>query len=682
MRSFTHRRRHRAAALATVAALAATGVLSGASGATADDAGPWPGTEGRVLNDGGTLVNPATGTLTQVPNVGSYAAWAPDGSRLISSAGQISSVRGNGTGKVTLPWATGVRSSASYEDLTFWWGGRYVVFSTGGQLVYGPSDASWAPRPLLTTAQEPASVCDSEPTVNPKGLLAFERRTANCTTAPGVYVYDGTTVKRVLADAEQPSYSPDGTKLAFVRKDADGNTQVFTAKADGTDVKQLTTGPRWYANPSWSPTGKRILFEAHTSQFSDDVRTAEYVDLATGTLTPVMNASQSSFVNNPSWEPLRKNTTARVWGSDAYATNIASSRWTWNTLGKSVPGLMNAKSAVLVNRDDAAYSLTAPALAGKKVGPVLMTPKTGLSSAVKTELKRTLKKGKTVYLVGGTSILTGTVASQLKTLGYVPKRLSGADRYATSVAVAKSVSTAPKYVFLAGGTETRAALSAAAAAGADGGASAGSVVLTNGNKLTASVKSYLNSLNPDKTMVITVGAAAKYALTHSSFSRWPSTYYYYPLSGKTDAAISVAIAKFWWTAPGQTAVAYSGAWRDGVSGAAAFNVFGPLLWTSRPALSAEVNSYLLRESASTDFTVAFGGGVTATSLNSAGASMSAGKAYFQYRPYYNGVVPTATQAATAFAQRTDGGEAATTLQRSGPVGADPHLGDLRTLQRQ
>ncbi|SNX88769.1 hypothetical protein SAMN06272735_9275 [Streptomyces sp. TLI_55] len=78
MRQFTRRR---AAALATAAALAAVGTLAGAPGAAAD-AGPWPGTEGKILTDGPTLVDPATGTATQVgTHMGNYAAWAPDGSR-------------------------------------------------------------------------------------------------------------------------------------------------------------------------------------------------------------------------------------------------------------------------------------------------------------------------------------------------------------------------------------------------------------------------------------------------------------------------------------------------------------------------------------------------------------------------------------------------------------------------
>ncbi|MFH0174377.1 cell wall-binding repeat-containing protein [Streptomyces cacaoi] len=683
MRLFTRRR---AAALATVAALAAAGTLAAVPGAVADDAGPWPGTEGKILNDGGLLIDPVTGTTSTIPNVGSYATWAPDGSRVVSVSGQISSVLPNGTKKITLPWAQGLRSSAPYEDLTFWNGGRYVVFASGGQLAYGPSDASWAPGPLLPANLEPATVCDSEPSVNVKGLVAFERRAGSCNAGAGVYVYDGAanTVKLALADAEQPAWSPDGTKLAFVRKDTDGSPQIFTANADGTDVKQLTTGPRRYAAPSWSPTGKRILFDAHTSPNSDDVHTVEYVDTTTGELTAVTGATQSNHVGNPSWQPLRKNGTARIWGANPYLTVTASSRWTWNTVGGSVPGLMDAKSAVLVNQDDPAYAVTAPALAGRKEGPVLMTQKTGLSSTTKNELKRMLKPGKPVYLVGSTSVLDNTVLNQVKALGYVPVRLTGADRYATSVMVTKTITSAPKYVFLAGGTEYRAALSAAAAAGSDGAASAGGVVLTNGNKLTASVQSYLNSLNPDKTMIITVGAAAKYALTHSSFSRWPSTYSYYPISGTTDPSISVAIAMFWWSAPSQTGLAYSGSWRDGVSAASAMNVFGPLLWTtSAAAPSPELTNYFQRETASVNFTAAFGinSSISPAALNTVGATMGPGSAYVTYTPYLNGVIPPSTSA-SAFAARTDGDASDTTAQRPGAVGAQPNLAPLKTLHRQ
>ncbi|GAA5022285.1 cell wall-binding repeat-containing protein [Streptomyces siamensis] len=327
-------------------------------------------------------------------------------------------------------------------------------------------------------------------------------------------------------------------------------------------------------NPSWSPTGTRIIADVHTSGDSADVHTTEYVDVATGATTAVRGTPKGS---KPSWQPLRKNSAGRVWGSDVYASNIASSRWTWNTYGGTkVPGLMDAKAAVLINRDDSAYSLTAPALAGKKHGPVLGTTKSGLTAAVKNELKRTLKPGSNVYLIGGTSILTSTVSSQVTSLGFTPKRLSGTDHY----------------------------------------------------------------------------------------------------------AISVAVAKFWWTAPSTAALAYTNSWRGGVSAGAAMNVFGPVLWTAKDSLSSEVKSYLLHEWASTNSVFAFGGtgSVAKAALDTAGAAISASASQFVYHPYYDGVVTTASQQST-YAARTNGGQPAT-VARTGPTGADPHLDSLKTVRHQ
>ncbi|UDM01597.1 hypothetical protein [Streptomyces longhuiensis] len=100
MKFFTRRR---AAVLATAVALAA-GSLATAPAASAD-AGPWPGTEGKILFDGPQLYDPATGAVTQVPNTydGDWSAWAPDGSRLVSAWQDVQSIRPSGASKVTLP---------------------------------------------------------------------------------------------------------------------------------------------------------------------------------------------------------------------------------------------------------------------------------------------------------------------------------------------------------------------------------------------------------------------------------------------------------------------------------------------------------------------------------------------------------------------------------------------------
>ena len=44
----------------------------------------------------------------------------------------------------------------------------------------------------------------------------------------------------------------DGTRIAFT-SDRDGDWEIYTMRADGTDVRQLTVNAAWDWDPSWSP---------------------------------------------------------------------------------------------------------------------------------------------------------------------------------------------------------------------------------------------------------------------------------------------------------------------------------------------------------------------------------------------------------------------------------------------
>ena len=99
--------------------------------------------------------------------------------------------------------------------------------------------------------------------------LADER-----TEKEGIYLMnpDGTGKKPLFpgrqdTDDRFPSFSPDGTRVIFVRTvgtcfplGCAPPTQIWTANVDGTQAQQLTAFPDGAGSPSFSTDGKQILF--------------------------------------------------------------------------------------------------------------------------------------------------------------------------------------------------------------------------------------------------------------------------------------------------------------------------------------------------------------------------------------------------------------------------------------
>jgi imidazolonepropionase-like amidohydrolase/Tol biopolymer transport system component len=66
-----------------------------------------------------------------------------------------------------------------------------------------------------------------------------------------------------LAYEQQPRWSPDGSRIAFV-SDRAGGDNIWTMAADGSDAKQLTKEDfRLLNQPSWSPDGRYIVAKKH-----------------------------------------------------------------------------------------------------------------------------------------------------------------------------------------------------------------------------------------------------------------------------------------------------------------------------------------------------------------------------------------------------------------------------------
>ncbi len=76
---------------------------------------------------------------------------------------------------------------------------------------------------------------------------------------------DGTGLKTVISDQgklahqDWPSWSPDGRRFAFTSTH-EGNQEIYTAAADGTDLVRVTQSPGLDAHPAWSPDGCKIAF--------------------------------------------------------------------------------------------------------------------------------------------------------------------------------------------------------------------------------------------------------------------------------------------------------------------------------------------------------------------------------------------------------------------------------------
>ncbi len=114
----------------------------------------------------------------------------------------------------------------------------------------------------------------------------------------------GGVSEKVLADMDWcPTFSPDGSQMAFVRNSPDKNdSRLMIAKADGTNERNLAVRSynEPYTYPAWSPDGQTIAASAGSVELGDSFRDVVTVNISDG-VEKTLTTRKWYWINKVAW---------------------------------------------------------------------------------------------------------------------------------------------------------------------------------------------------------------------------------------------------------------------------------------------------------------------------------------------------------------------------------------------
>jgi Tol biopolymer transport system component len=195
------------------------------------------------------------------------------------------------------------------------WSPNYtrLVFSrekigAGGSQLNGLWTIGWDGSSPVRVTTHPADRAASWGKTN---RIAFHSTRDNAlTTANEIYTInpDGTGLVRLTtgaADDRDPVWSPDGTKIVFASdrsvysRTARGHMHLWVMNANGTGLKQLTSGNEDESQPAWSPDGTRIVYHYTTgiaAIFADGTKDNSIN-------APSTDNGKTWYYGEPTWSP-------------------------------------------------------------------------------------------------------------------------------------------------------------------------------------------------------------------------------------------------------------------------------------------------------------------------------------------------------------------------------------------
>lgn len=204
--------------------------------------------------------------------------------RRVHTISQVFTVRPDGTEVRQISHGR----AAGEHGLSWSPNGRVLLYTLGridgtDRIVKARADGSGAT--VISPPCTGACLSDDDPTYSPDGKkIAFERAFGPLVngdpTHSAIFTMnaDGSQLKQLTprstttADS-QPQWSPNGTKIAFVRTNTTAEPKnkgaIEIMNVDGSNIRRITPFRIDAFDPHWSPGGKRILFStyAHPTQF-------------------------------------------------------------------------------------------------------------------------------------------------------------------------------------------------------------------------------------------------------------------------------------------------------------------------------------------------------------------------------------------------------------------------------
>lgn len=258
-------------------------------------------------------------------------------------------------------------------------------------------------------------------------------------------------------------------------------------------------------------------------------------------------------------------------GSDRYETAVALSKHAFKG---------NSNNVVIASGRNFADALAGSTLAAILEAPLLLTEKDSVPTSVYNEVSRLSPKN--IYILGGLNSVSSNVESRLKNSNNEITRLSGDDRYQTSLKIAskvRSLTSGEKKTIVVNGLNFADALSA----GALGAKLKAPLVLTNGVSIPSGASDIINISDTNNNYI--VGGLSSVNISRLSATR---------LSGDDRYATSAAVADKFFPNATYAAIVSGKTYPDGLSAISLYKKYNmPILLSDYNMYVSPLNKYLV-----------------------------------------------------------------------------------------